>query len=131
VERTRPVRRSPPRQSRTASRPDSSRGVRRSAIGGPPTVSFPAADRVTVGGAIRDGSSSCDRIVLESVTYADGTLDVTVAAASKESDPATCTDDIAAGEYTVDVSLSNGLPAEVVVTEDGFESTETHTATPS
>lgn len=102
----------------------------RSKVDDPPAVSFPGSNRVTVEGVIHYGSSACDRIALREVTYEDGALEVAVEAAPKADQPKTCTDDIAAGVYTVDVSLTGGLPARVVVTEHAYEETKRHTATP-
>jgi hypothetical protein len=94
-------------------------------------VRFDSPNSVTVAGALRYGSSSCDRIALDDVTLDDGTLRVRVVSEGARDRPKTCTDDLAAADYRVTVTLDGGLPELVAVTEVPSQAeARTHTATP-
>lgn len=96
-----------------------------------PTVRFAAPNGVTVAGALRYGSSSCDRIALDDVTLDGGTLRVRVRSASVRDEPEACTDDLAAADYRVTVTLDGGLPETVAVTEvPAVADARTYTAAP-
>jgi hypothetical protein len=83
--------------------------------------------RVEVTGALYYGSSSCDRIALESVSRTDSDLWVAVEARQRRDQPTTCYSDMAAADYRVPVTLTD-RPARVVATEFSAEN-ETHRAT--
>lgn len=96
---------------------------------GDPVVSF-EDDRVVVEGALQYGSSSCNRIFLDDLSYADGELSVRVAAGQKPDAGPECTDDISAGDYRVTATMDDDLPARVAVTEVDWQGNErNHTAT--
>lgn len=91
-----------------------------------PSIAFEDG-RVVVTGALYFGSSSCNRIALDSVTREDGDLRVAVEARQRRDQPTTCYSDMAAGDYRVTVTLTD-RPARVVASEHSAEN-ETHRTT--
>lgn len=94
-----------------------------------PSIRFdPPDDRVVVEGAIVVGSSSCNMLCVERVTYDDDVLRVAVrseyVAEEKDKEMHVCTDDVVVDDYEVAVTFDDGLPARVVATErDGRNET--------
>lgn len=89
----------------------------------------PASNAVVVSSSIVVGSSSCNRVGLESLLYGEATLQVAIAperkgqSAESENTPA-CTADVAAEEYSLRVTFDGGLPDRVVVREPNYPEDE-------
>lgn len=87
------------------------------------------AGAVHVLGYMAYGSSSCDRVGIDSTTYdreADA-LEIVLTSKSKQSFSMACTADMAATWYRATIRFADGLPQQVTVVEDRGDDPETRT----